>query len=127
MKKIIYTNNAPQPIGPYSQAVLADDFLYISGQVPIDPTTGKLVEGGIKEQAEQVMKNLNVILLEAEMNMSHVVKTSIFTTDISKFSDINDVYARYFNDNFPARETIEVSKLPVGAAVEISMIAVKKT
>lgn len=124
MKKIILSPNAPKPIGPYSQAVKTNNMLFISGQVPINPATGEVVKGSIKEQTQQVMKNTIAILKEAGLSINDVVKTTIFTTDISKFSEINDVYTSYFTSHFPARETVEVSKLPLLVDVEISMIAI---
>jgi len=126
MKKIINTPKAPAPIGPYNQAVLIKDTLYISGQIPIDPATGKLVEGDIKKETKQSMENLKAILEEAGLTFDHVVKTSIFIKDMHQFSEINEVYGTYFNaDTAPARETVEVANLPKFVNVEISMIAVK--
>lgn len=126
MKKIINTPKAPAPIGPYNQAVLIKDTLYISGQIPIDPTTGKLVEGDIKKETKQSMENLKAILEEAGLTFDHVVKTSIFIKDMHQFSEINEVYGTYFDaDTAPARETVEVANLPKFVNVEISMIAVK--
>ena len=113
MKKIIKTANAPAPIGPYNQAVLTGNTLYISGQIPIDPVTGKLIEGNIQKETEQSMENLKAILLEAGMTFEHVVKSTIFIKDMNQFSEINEVYGRYFNpDTAPARETVEVANLP---------------
>ncbi len=126
MKKIINTPNAPAPIGPYNQAVLIKDTLYISGQIPIDPANGNLVEGDIKAETKQSMENLKAILSEAQMTFEHVVKTSIFINDMNQFSQINEVYGRYFDAaTAPARETVEVANLPKFVNVEISMIAVK--
>ncbi|WP_116219033.1 MULTISPECIES: RidA family protein [unclassified Allomuricauda] len=126
MKKIINTPKAPAPIGPYNQAVLIKDTLYISGQIPIDPTTGKLVEGDIKKETKQSMENLKAILEEAGLTFDHVVKTSIFIKDMHQFSEINEVYGTYFDaDTAPARETVEVANLPKFVNVEISMIAIK--
>jgi len=126
MKKIITTPNAPAPIGPYNQAILIKDTLYISGQTPIDPKTGTLVKGDVKVEAEQCMQNLQAILQEAGMTFEHVVKTSIFLKDMHQFSQVNEVYGSYFNtDTAPARETVEVANLPMFVNVEISMIAVK--
>ncbi|MRX63786.1 RidA family protein [Maribacter luteus] len=125
MKKIINTENAPAPIGPYNQAVLSGNTLYISGQIPIDPKTGELVEGDIAKETEQCMKNLKAILTEAGMTFEHVVKSSIFISDMNQFAEINTVYAKYFNaETAPARETVEVANLPKFVNVEISMIAV---
>lgn len=126
MKKIINTSDAPAPIGPYNQAVLSGNTLYISGQIPIDPTTGKLIEGDIKEETKQSMENLKAILAEAGMNFENVVKSSIFLKDMNQFAQVNEVYGSYFNsETAPARETIEVANLPKFVNVEISMISVK--
>ncbi len=126
MKKFITTPHAPAPIGPYNQAVLVNDTLYISGQTPIDPSTGKLVEGDVKREATQCMKNLGAILEAAGLTFDNVVKTSIFLKDMHQFATVNEVYGSYFNaDTAPARETVEVANLPMFVNVEISMIAVK--
>ncbi len=124
MKKVIQTDNAPAPIGPYNQAVLAGDTLYVSGQIPIDPGTNELVSGNIREETQQVMKNLLAVLTAAGLNFSNVVKSSIFVKDMHQFAQINEVYGSYFNpDTAPARETVEVANLPKFVNVEISMIA----
>ncbi len=126
MKKIITTTNAPAPIGPYNQAILAGNTLYISGQIPIDPKTGDLVSGDIKKETEQSMQNLKAILTEAGMTFENVVKSSIFVKDMHQFAQINEVYGAYFDaDTAPARETVEVANLPKFVNVEISMIAIK--
>ncbi len=126
MKKIITTPDAPAPIGPYNQAVLAGNTLYISGQIPIDPSSGNLIEGNIKAETKQSMENLKAILTEAGMTFENVVKSSIFLNDMHQFSEINEVYGSYFNpDTAPARETVEVANLPKFVNVEISMIAIK--
>ena len=126
MKKIINTKNAPAPIGPYNQAVLSDNTLYISGQIPLDPKSGELVSGDIKLETKQSMENLKAILTEAEMTFENVVKSSIFLSDMNQFTEVNEVYASYFNaETAPARETVEVANLPKFVNVEISMIAVK--
>jgi 2-iminobutanoate/2-iminopropanoate deaminase len=126
MKKYIKTEQAPMPIGPYNQAVLSGNTLYISGQVPMNPTNGKLVDTGIKDATLQVMKNLEAILNDAGMNFSNVVKSSIFITDMNDFGEINTAYGSFFNESTaPARETVQVAMLPLGVDVEISMIAVK--
>ena len=126
MKKIITTPNAPAPIGPYNQATLTNGTLYISGQIPINPITGELVEGDIKKETKQSMENLKAILEEAGMTFENVVKTSIFVKDMHQFSQINEAYGAYFNaETAPARETVEVANLPKFVNVEISMIAVK--
>lgn len=124
MKKIISTSDAPGAIGPYSQAVLAGNTLYISGQIPLDPATGKLVEG-IEKATHQVMKNLSAILSEAGMSFSNVVKTNIFLTNMDDFAIMNTVYESYLDaeSGYPARETVQVSCLPKNVEVEISMIA----
>lgn len=126
MKKIINTQNAPAPIGPYNQAVLSGNTLYISGQIPMDASSGNLVEGDIKKETDKCMKNLEAILTEANMTFENVVKSSIFLADMNQFSEVNEVYGAYFNaDSAPARETVEVANLPKFVNVEISMIAVK--
>ena len=126
MKKIITTTNAPAPIGPYNQAVLSGNTLYISGQIPMDPATGKLIEGDIKAETKQSMENLKAILTEAGMTFENVVKSSIFVKDMHQFAEINEVYGAYFNaETAPARETVEVANLPKFVNVEISMIAIK--
>lgn len=126
MKKIIQTTNAPAPIGPYNQAVLTGNTLYISGQIAINPVNNKLVQDSIEEETEQVFRNLKAILQEADMSFENVVKSSIFISDMNNFSRINEVYAKYFDEETaPARETVEVANLPKFVNVEISMIAVK--
>lgn len=126
MKRIINTENAPAPIGPYNQAILSNGTLYISGQIPINPKSGALVSGDIKLETKQSMENLKAILTEAEMTFEHVVKSSIFLSDMNQFTEVNEVYATYFNaETAPARETVEVANLPKFVNVEISMIAVK--
>jgi 2-iminobutanoate/2-iminopropanoate deaminase len=124
-KIIINTDKAPAPIGPYNQSVLAGNFLFISGQIPIDPASGELVNTSLKDEAHQCMKNLKAILEEAGLDFSKVVKTTIFITDMKRFAEINEVYGQYFTENFPARETVQVAALPKLVNVEISMIAVK--
>lgn len=123
MKQIIQTNQAPAPIGPYNQAVRAGQFLFISGQIALNPDTQELVQGSIEAETEQVMKNLQAILKEAGAGFDHVVKTSIFLSDMSLFSTVNEIYGRYFSSQFPARETVAVKGLPRQVNVEISMIA----
>lgn len=124
-KKVITTKNAPAPIGPYNQAILVNDTLYISGQVCIDPTSGNLKNKDLQEETHQVMQNLKSILQEAGMSFNNVVKTTIFLTDMNRFSEVNEIYGKYFDGDFPARETVQVSALPKFVNVEISMIAVK--
>ncbi len=124
-KKIINTPAAPQPIGPYNQAIMVDETLYISGQIALDPITGILMTETIEQQSHLVMKNLEAILEAADMNFNHVVKTTIFLMDMNDFAKVNEVYASYFEKDFPARETVQVAGLPRGVAVEIAMIACK--
>lgn len=125
MKKIIHTANAPAPIGPYNQAVMHGNTLYVSGQIAINPVTGELVMDSIKAEANQVMLNLEAILDEAGMNFSHVVKTGIFLMNMGDFAVVNEVYGSYFTADFPARETVQVACLPKNVNVEISVVAVK--
>ena len=126
MKKIINTTQAPAPIGPYNQAVLSGNTLYTSGQIALDPITMELVMGDIKTETKQVMENMKAVLAAAEMTFETVIKTSIFISDMHNFSQINEVYASYFNEaTAPARETVEVANLPKFVNVEISMIAVR--
>lgn len=124
MKKIIFTENAPKAIGPYSQAVEVNGTLYISGQVPVNPETGKIPEG-IKEQTEQVMKNIGAILKEAGYSFNDVVKSTCLLSDMDNFQAMNEVYGSYYTENPPARAAYGVVKLPLGALVEIETIAVK--
>ena len=124
MKKIISTTHAPSAIGPYSQAVLAGGVLYTAGQIAIIPETGELDLSNITAETHQVMKNLEAILSASEMNFSNVAKCTIFLKDMNQYSEINDVYAQYFSDNPPAREAVQVSRLPKDVNVEISLVAV---
>jgi 2-iminobutanoate/2-iminopropanoate deaminase len=124
-KQIINTTAAPAPIGPYNQAVLVNDTLYISGQVCLDAETGSLKNGSIQEETRQVMHNLKAILEAAGMGFGHVIKTTIFLTDMHRFGEVNEVYSGFFETDFPARETVQVSALPKFVNVEISMIAAK--
>ena len=125
MKKIISTNNAPAAIGPYSQAIEVNGTLYASGQIPIDPATGDFVAGGIKEQTEQVFKNIKAILAEAGLTTSNIVKTTVLLSDIANFVAMNEVYATQFEGTFPARSAFAVRDLPKAAMVEIEIIAVR--
>lgn len=125
MKRIIKTSNAPAPIGPYNQAVEVNGTLYVSGQIAINPADGQLVMLNIIREATQVMENISAILKEAGYTFGDVVKTSIFLNDMNNFAAVNDVYANYFTENFPARETVQVSVLPKNVNVEISVVAVK--
>ena len=122
-KQFIEASNAPAPIGPYNQAVLAKNMLFISGQIALVPGTGNLNNASIEDETHQVMNNLKAILYQAEMDFSHVVKTTIFLTDMSLFGSVNEIYAKYFNGDYPARETIAAKGLPKNARVEISVIA----
>jgi 2-iminobutanoate/2-iminopropanoate deaminase len=125
MKSIIFTENAPAPIGPYSQAVQTGNMIFISGQIPIDPVTNQLISGTIKDEAGQVMKNLGALLLKSGFSFENVVKTTIFLSDMNHFAEVNEVYGSYFKSDYPARETVAVLGLPKNVNVEISLIAVK--
>lgn len=125
MKKVINSPKAPKAIGPYSQAIEANGTLYISGQLPVDVNTGKFVEGGIKEQTEQALKNIGYILEEAGCTYEHVVKTTCLLSDIANFAAMNEIYARYFTQDCPARAAFAVKDLPLGALVEIEVVAAK--
>lgn len=124
MKKIINTVKAPKPIGPYNQAIMSNNTLYVSGQIPMNPATSELVKGDVQEQTRMVMENLKAILKEAGMDFGDVVKCSIFISDMKDFPTINEVYGKYFTEESPARETVQVAGLPLGVDVEISCIAV---
>ena len=124
-KKAIKIKNAPAPVGPYSQAILAGETLYVSGQIPVDPNTGKLIAGDISNCTTQVLKNINSLLEAAEMNLNNVVKCSIFLKNMNDFEKVNKVYSEFFSLTPPARETVQVSKLPLDVDVEISCIAIK--
>ena len=126
MRKIITSKNAPQPIGPYSQAVLVDNTLYTSGQIAINPQTNDLEMDTIESETELVMQNLKGLLNEVGMDFTNVVKCSIFISDMNNFARINEIYGKYFTSNYPARETVEVACLPKNVNVEISAIAVKE-
>ena len=123
MKQVISTKKAPAAIGPYSQAIKVGNLVYTSGQIPIDPTTGAFVEGGIKEQTRQSLTNVKAILEEAGLSMSNVVKTIVFMADMGDFADMNTVYAEFFTEPYPARSAIAVKTLPKGALVEIEVVA----
>ena len=123
-KQIIKTSKAPAPIGPYNQAVKANGMVFLSGQVAFDPVSGELLTGDLQTETHQVMKNLAAVLEEAQISFEHVVKTSIFLSDMSHFAQVNEVYGSYFKGDYPARETVAVKQLPRGVNVEISMIAV---
>lgn len=123
MREIIKTSNAPAAIGPYSQAVRAAGFIFVSGQIPIDPQTGEFVPGGIAEQTEQVLRNLRAVLEAAGSSLAQVVKTTVFLADMNDFAAMNEVYARYFSEEAPARATVQAARLPRDARVEIEVIA----
>jgi 2-iminobutanoate/2-iminopropanoate deaminase len=125
MKKIISTTNAPSAIGPYSQAVESNGILFISGQVPVDPATGKMVEGGIAEQTEQVFRNIEAILKASGYNFSDVVKSTCLLSDMADFKAMNEVYAKYYPDNQPARAAFAVKELPLSSRIEIETVAIK--
>lgn len=125
MKKAVNISDAPKPIAPYSQAILTGDMLFVSGQIAIDPYTGQLVKGGAAEQTKRVMENIRAILKEENMDFSHVVKCSIFMSEMSVYKEVNEVYGTYFELDPPAREAIAAKGLPMNVDVEISCIAVK--
>ena len=125
MKQVISTKTAPAAIGPYSQAIRVGNLVYTSGQIPIDPATGTFVEGGIKEQTRQSLTNVQAILTEAGLSMSSVIKTTVFMADMADFADMNNVYAEFFTEPYPARSAVAVKTLPKGALVEIEVVAAK--
>lgn len=125
MKKTIASKGAPAPIGPYSHGVLVNNMLFVSGQVGKHPETGELILHDIKEETHRVMQNIKAILNDGGMDFLHVVKTTIFLKDMNSFSSVNEIYGSYFKENFPARETVQVSRLPLDVNVEISVIAIK--
>lgn len=125
MKKVIFTKNAPAAIGPYSQAVETDGMVFLSGQIPVNPATGSVVDGGVKEQTAQVFENIKSVLAEAGLTVENIVKTTVFLKDMSLFADMNEVYAEYFDKDFPARSAVAVKSLPKDVMVEIECIAVK--
>lgn len=125
MKKVIFTAKAPAVIGPYSQAIEANGMVFLSGQIPVNPATGNVVEGGVKEQTAQVFENIKNVLAEAGLTMADIVKTTVFLSDMSLFADMNEVYASYFEGDFPARSAVAVKALPKNVQVEIECIAVK--
>jgi len=122
-KEIVSTKNAPGAVGPYSQAVKCGGMVYTAGQVALDPNTGQMVEGGIKEQTHQVFANLKAVLEAAGTSLENVVKATVFIVDMDKFGEVNEVYAKYFTGDFPARSCVEVGRLPKGALVEIEVVA----
>ena len=126
MKKMISTPKAPAAIGPYSQAIQVGNLIYTSGQIPIDPATGQLVEGGVKEQARQSLSNIQAILQEAGLTMASVVKTTVFMADMADFAEMNSIYAEFFTEPYPARSAVAVKTLPKNALVEIEVVAEKE-
>ncbi len=124
MKKIVSTKEAPAAVGPYSQAIRSGALLFCAGQIPLDPQSGQIVSDDISKQAKRVLENVSAVLRAENLNFSHVVKTTIFLTDMGDFQTVNEIYASYFRDDPPARSTVEVSALPKGAKVEIEVIAV---
>jgi 2-iminobutanoate/2-iminopropanoate deaminase len=124
MKKIVSTKDAPAAVGPYSQAIRSGSLLFCAGQIPLDPESGQIVSGDISAQTKRVLDNVSAILRAENLNFGHVVKTTIFLTDMGDFQTVNEIYATYFRDNPPARSTVQVSALPKGAQVEIEVIAV---
>ena len=123
--KVLHSDHAPKALGPYSQAIEVNGFVFTSGQIPIDPATDKFVEGGIKEQTRQSLTNVQNVLKEAGIDLSHVVKTTVFLSDMDNFAAMNEVYAEFFVQPFPARSAVAVKTLPKGALVEIECVAVK--
>ncbi|WP_092346927.1 RidA family protein [Candidatus Chrysopegis kryptomonas] len=125
-RKVVYTEKAPKPVGPYSQAIIAGDFIFTAGQIPIDPKTNQVVQGDIKEQTKQVLENLKAVLESAGATFDDVVKVTVYMRDLNEFSAMNEVYSEYFKNSPPARTTVEVSRLPRDVKIEIDLIAVKK-
>lgn len=126
-KKIFSTKNAPKAIGPYSQSVQYNNLLYVSGQIPIEPKTGKIVTGGIKEQVNKVLENLKNILNTSGSSLNNVLRTTIYLTNLEDYANINEIYAQFFSDSEPARSTVQVSRLPMDAEIEIDAIAYVNT
>lgn len=127
IKSIIYSKNAPAAIGPYSQGIKAGDFIFLSGQIPINPATGNIIQGNVEEQTEQVLKNLREILASSGLTLSDIVKTTLYLKDLSDFEKVNNVYKRFFEEIPPARSTVEVSRLPKDVQIEIDAIAYTKS
>ena len=127
MHRIIRSSTAPRAVGPYSPGIYADPFIFLSGQLPIDPATSKLVEGDITQQTHRVMQNLKAVLQEVDATLANVIKTTIFLTDMNDFAVVNQAYGEYFPENPPARSTIQVAALPLGAQIEIEMIAFRRS
>lgn len=123
MKRIYETKGAPAPVGPYSQAVEANGMLYCSGQIAIDPATNQVLTGDVREQTQRVMENIKAVLTAADLNFAHIVKTTIYLTNMADFAAVNEIYANYFKGNFPARSTVAVAGLPKGVNVEVEVLA----
>jgi len=126
MKEQVQNNDAPNPVGPYSQAIKANGFVFASGQVALDPSTNQVVEGGVQDQTERVMQNLKAVLAAAGSDLNLVVKATVFLTDMNEFGAMNEIYGRFFGEAPPARSTVEVSRLPKDVRVEIDVIALEK-
>ena len=126
-RKTLRSGNAPEPVGTYSQGIAADGWLFVSGQIPIDPNTGRLVEGSFKSRVRRVFENISAILSEGGADLSDVVKTTVFLTNLDLFSEVNEVYSEYFPDEPPARAAVEVSRLPMGSEVEIECVALSRS
>jgi len=124
-RKIVSTDAAPKAVGPYSQAVWAGDLLFCAGQIPLDPTTGQVVPGGVVEQTVRVLENLRAVLVSQGLDLANIVKTTVFVADLNHFTALNEVYARYFTGDFPARSTVQVARLPKDALVEIEAVAIR--
>ena len=124
-RKIASTTAAPKAVGPYSQAVWAGDFLFCAGQIPLDPTTGNLVAGGVVEQTVRVLENIRGVLESQDLDFAHVIKTTVFLADMNHFVAMNEIYAKYFTSDFPARSTVQVARLPKDALVEIEVVAAR--
>ena len=124
-RKIVSTDAAPKAVGPYSQAVWAGDLLFCAGQIPLDPATGQIVPGGVVEQTVRVLENLRAVLASQGLNLANIVKTTVFVADLNHFTALNEVYARYFTGDFPARSTVQVARLPKDALVEIEAVAIR--
>lgn len=127
MVEYVFSERAPKPIGPYSQAVIAGDFVFLAGQIPIDPKSGDIVSGGIKEQTKRVLENIKAILEEAGCSLDNVVSVTAFLKDLSQFNDFNEVYSGYFSYHKPARTTVQVANLPKNALVELAVIAYRRS
>ncbi len=125
MKREIKTNNAPLPVGPYSQAIMTENLMFLSGQIGINPKTGKLVEGGVEEQTKQIFSNIKAVLEEAELNLSDIIKVTVFLKDINDFKMVNEIYVTYFDKPYPARSAVAIKELPLNVDIEIEVIAIK--